>query len=92
MAAETFGGGTEEPFYVNLLAVLPGSQRRGIGQALMDVVFAEAEKEGVGLCLGTQTLANVSLSPLCPMSRSFAAPSPLPPLQLYTSLPPPAMD
>jgi GNAT superfamily N-acetyltransferase len=47
-------------WYLNLLATHPDWQRRGVGAALMDAVFALADGNGYPCYLETETLDNVA--------------------------------
>ncbi|ORY32081.1 hypothetical protein BCR39DRAFT_524094 [Naematelia encephala] len=54
-----FPGGTAASIWVNLLAVSPRVQGKGLGKALINVLVEEARREQVPLILGTQKLENV---------------------------------
>lgn len=51
---------TERHWYLNMLATHPDWQRRGLGSALLEVVFARARRDGVPCYLETETEANVA--------------------------------
>lgn len=50
----------EPHWYLQLLATHPDWQRRGIGAALMGVMFERAESEGLACHLETETVENVA--------------------------------
>jgi GNAT superfamily N-acetyltransferase len=50
----------EPHWYLQLLATHPDWQRRGIGAALMNVIFERADSEGLGCYLETETVENVA--------------------------------
>jgi ribosomal protein S18 acetylase RimI-like enzyme len=51
---------TEPHWYLNMLATHPDWQRRGLGSALMGVVFEAADRDGLPCYLETETPANVA--------------------------------
>jgi GNAT superfamily N-acetyltransferase len=50
----------EPHWYLQLLATHPDWQRRGIGAALMNVIFERADAEGLACYLETETVENVA--------------------------------
>ncbi len=50
----------EPHWYLQLLATHPDWQRRGIGAALMNVMFERADAEGLACYLETETVENVA--------------------------------
>jgi GNAT superfamily N-acetyltransferase len=59
-AAFTANTPPEPHWYLAMIATHPDWQRRGVGAALMEVVFAEADQAGLGCYLETETEANVA--------------------------------
>ncbi len=51
---------SEEHWYLQLLATHPDWQRQGLGAALMEAKFAEADQQGLSCHLETETLVNVA--------------------------------
>lgn len=50
----------EDHWYLHLLATHPDWQRRGLGNALMEVVFERARHDGLPCYLETETIENVA--------------------------------
>ena len=50
----------ERHWYLNMLATHPDWQRRGLGSALLEVVFDRARQDGLPCYLETETEANVA--------------------------------
>ena len=59
-AAFTANTPPEPHWYLAMIATHPDWQRRGVGAALMEVVFSEADQAGLGCYLETETEANVA--------------------------------